>query len=156
MTSFVPDPGQPTPANTPTVGPPGSAIAGMLSQAGIAQAQAGVQKLTEAAKSGGFSINEEGANAYIKAFQDFEDQLDNLQRVTERAGQKPELGGSDYAQRVASFTQGMATGMDQSFQQALQQLGVIVRQAREAFEEAKKHYNEMEDQAVQTFHGVQD
>lgn len=153
MTGFVPDPGQST--TGAVSGAIGSALGGMLSEAAIAQASAGVQQLSAAAKSGGFAISEEGANQYIKVFQDFEDTATDLQRTAERASEAPLLGTSPYAATVAQHTSLVAAGDQQSYTTALQSLIEIVRQAREAFEEAKKNYAQMDDEAVQTFSGVQ-
>jgi hypothetical protein len=160
MTGFVPDAGQPqqTAASAGTAGigaAVGAAVGGMLSQQAVDTAKVEVQKLVDSAKSGGFAIDEQGADEYIRVFQSFEDVLGELQNAVEDASQVPELGGSDYAQRVASHTQTLARGDAQSYATALDSLGTIVEQARQAFEEAKKRYAQMDDDAKQTFGGTQ-
>ncbi|MBB2933408.1 hypothetical protein FHX82_000428 [Amycolatopsis bartoniae] len=154
MTGFVPNAGQQPPATT-IGGTIGSAIGGMLSEASIASTTAEVQKLVDSAKSGGFAISEEGANEYIRVFREFEDVGGDLLRTVDAAGQAPQLGDSDYANSVASHTVLMASGDPQSYGTALRALLQIVKQAREAFEQAKKNYTHMDDEAVRTFNGVQ-
>ncbi|HVV13600.1 hypothetical protein [Amycolatopsis sp.] len=156
MTGFVPDAGQPqTPATGATAGAVGSVLGGMLSAQAIASTKGEVQKLVDSANSGGFAISEEGADEYIRVFRDFEDVIGNVQFTLRDASQAPALGSSPYAQQIASHTQLVATGDQQSYATALQSLGEIVKQARQAFEVAKTRYSQMDDDAKQTFGGVQ-
>jgi hypothetical protein len=156
MTGFVPNAGQPQPTAGASIGGAvGAAVGGMLSEAAIASTAAGVQKLADAAKSGGFAISEEGADEYIRVFRGFEDQLSALRNVAKDASQAPQLGDSPYARTVASHTTKIATGDQQSYSTSLQALSVIVSQARQAFEDAKKNYAQMDDEAKQTFGGIQ-
>jgi hypothetical protein len=156
MTGFVPNAGQPQPTAGASIGGAvGAAVGGMLSEAAIASTAAGVQKLADAAKSGGFAISEDGADEYIRVFRGFEDVGGDLLREADAAGQAPQLGGSDYAAQVARHTQLVATGDAHSYGTALRSLLKIVGQAREAFEQAKKNYRQMDDQAAQTFGGAQ-
>jgi hypothetical protein len=134
------------------LGPAGAAVAaGALSVQSMNVAKGEVQKLADAANSGGFAISENGADAYIKVFRDFEDALTGVQGKLHTAGQAPKLGGSDYAQSVASQTKLMATGDDQSFDAALTSLKDIVGTARQAFEKAKTMYTQIDDDHVQVF-----
>ncbi|MTD57791.1 hypothetical protein [Amycolatopsis pithecellobii] len=153
MTGFVPNAGQPTAAGVE--GAIGAAIGGALSAGAIATTTAEVQKLVDSAKSGGFAISEEGANEYIRVFQGFEDVLAEVRDTLVNAGQAPKLGSSDYAKQVASHVQRIANGDAQSYATALSSLAVVVRQAREAFEQAKKNYAHMDDEAARTFSGLQ-
>jgi hypothetical protein len=138
MTGFVPNAGQPQPsAAGASIGSVGAALGGMLGEQTINQTTGGVQKL-DSAKSGGFAINEQGADEYIKVFRNFQDVLSGLQDTLFNASQAPKLGGSDYAKNVASHTQLVASGDDQSYATALNFLSVVVSQAQAAFEEAKK------------------
>ncbi|SFJ91698.1 hypothetical protein [Amycolatopsis sacchari] len=155
MTGFVPNGGQQPATTTGIGGAIGSGVGSLLSQAAIASTTAEVQKLVDSAKSGGFAISEEGADEYIRVFRDFETQLNALNNTVQDASQAPELGGSTYAKTVAQQTVKIATGDDQSYATALRSLAVIVQQARQAFEEAKKNYAQMDDEAKQTFGGVQ-
>jgi hypothetical protein len=158
MTGFVPDAGQPQqtpPSASMGLGAVGSVVNGMLSEQAINSTKAEVQKLVNSAQSGGFAISQEGADEYIRVFRGFEDVLNTLQSKVLDASQAPQLGGSDYAKTVAFHTQSIATGDQQSYDTALQSLTVIVKQGREAFEEAKKHYAQMDDDAAQTFGGMQ-
>ena len=155
MTGFVPNGGQQLPTAASIGDAVGSAVGGMLSQAAIASTTAEVQKLVDSANSGGFAISEEGANEYIRVFRDFEDIASDLVRTAKMAGQAPQLGGSTYAQTVAEHTTMIAEGDAQSYTTALQSLINVVSQARVAFEQAKKNYAQMDDEAVQTFNGVQ-
>lgn len=109
----------------------------------------------DSANSKGFAINEEGANAYIKVFRDFEDQLVHIRNHVNNAAQTPQLGTSPYAQQTANHTKSMASGDYQSFDVALEGLTEVVQQARQAFEQAKANYTAMEDEAVHTFKGIQ-
>jgi hypothetical protein len=160
MTGFVSNSGQqPPPPQAPAgvgaaLGAVGSAIGGMLSQQAIDSTKAEVRKLVDSAKSGGFAISEEGANEYVRVFQNFEDVLIGLLQELDAAKQAPELGGSPYAKQIVAHIQLIASGDAQSYETALLSLKEIVGQARQAFEEAKKRYADMEDQAVQTFGGV--
>ncbi|KAA9166863.1 hypothetical protein FPZ12_001325 [Amycolatopsis acidicola] len=71
MTGFVPDAGQPQATTTDSSAFSVGALAGtMMSTAAVANTQSQVQKLVDSAKSGGFAINEEGADEYIRVFQD--------------------------------------------------------------------------------------
>jgi hypothetical protein len=118
--------------------------------------KAEVQKLVDSASSGGFAISEEGADEYIRVFRDFEKQLAAMQQTLFEASQKLQLGGSDYAGRVAAHTQSIATGDTQSYETALNSLTIVVQQARIAFEQAKKNYTQMDSEAAQTFRGMAD
>lgn len=155
MTGFVPNAGQPQPSAASAGGAVGAAVGGMLSEAAIASTAAGVQKLADAAKSGGFAISEEGADEYIRVFRGFEDQLNAMNTAVQDVSQSPQLGTSDYARTVAAATVKMASGDQQSYATALRSLGLIVTQARQAFEDAKKNYAKMDDEAKQTFGGIQ-
>ncbi|HJQ47258.1 MAG TPA: hypothetical protein VJ870_13225 [Amycolatopsis sp.] len=158
MAGFESNPGQPQPAASNPMADlaAGAALGGsMLSAQAIDATKAQVQKLVDSAKSGGFAIDEQGGDEYIRVFRDFEDVLNNLQNTVADASQSPKLGGSDYASRVAAHTVSIATGDAQSFGTALQSLTVIVQQGRQAFEEAKKRYAQMDDDARQTFGGAQ-
>lgn len=145
------EPNQPQPASTDTVSGVGAALGGMLSEQTLNNTKAEVQKLVDSASSGGFAISEEGADMYIRVFRDFQDQLSVMQETLLNAGQKPQLGDSLYAKQDASHTQSIATGDAQSYEAALNSLTVVVQQAQVAFEQAKKNYAKMDDEAAQTF-----
>lgn len=155
MTGFVPNAGQPQAAAASIGGAVGAAVGGMLSQAAIASTSAQVQKLVDSAKSGGFAISEEGADEYIRVFRSFEDVGGDLIRAVQDAAAPVELGGSPYAKAVANHNTLVATGDAKSYETALQSLIDIVSKARESFEQAKKNYAQMDDEAVQTFNGAQ-
>ncbi|WP_236790086.1 hypothetical protein [Amycolatopsis sp. GM8] len=154
MTGFVPNAGQPQTA-AGIGGAIGAAVGGALSATAVASASAEVQKLVDSANSGGFAISEEGANEYIRVFREFEDIGQDVLRAADGAGQAPQLGDSDYANAVAQHTQLVATGDAQSYSTALRSLIEVVRQARAAFEQAKKNYSQMDDQVAQKFRGIQ-
>ncbi|HVW39768.1 MAG TPA: hypothetical protein VHC18_00280 [Amycolatopsis sp.] len=159
MAGFEANTGQAAPAvagaGAGAVGAVGSVVGGMLSKQAVDSATAEVQKLVDSAKSGGFAISDEGADEYIRVFRDFERTLTDLQRTVTDAGQAPSLGTSDYASQVATHTQLIASGDAQSYETALASLTTVVQQARAAFEQAKKNYAQMDDEAVQTFSGTQ-
>jgi hypothetical protein len=151
MTGFVPDAGQPQTSAASIGGAVGAAVGGMLSEAAIASTSAQVQKLVDSAKSGGFAINEEGADEYIRVFRGFEDVGAQLLQTVQDAATPVALGGSTYAKQVATHTTLVATGDAQSYETALQSLIDLVAKARESFEQAKKNYAQMDDEAVQKF-----
>lgn len=156
MTGFVPNAGQPQPTTGVAPGAAaGGAVGGMLSKAAIDSTAAGVQKLADAAKSGGFAISEEGADEYIRVFRGFEDVGSQLLQTVQDAATPVKLGGSAYAKQVANHTALVATGDDQSYETALQSLIDLVVKTRQSFEQAKKNYSQMDDEAAQTFGGVQ-
>lgn len=155
MTGFVPNAGQPQTSATSVGGAVGAAVGGMLSKAAIDSTSAGVQKLSAAAQSGGFAISEEGADEYIRVFRSFEDVGAQLLQTVQDAATPVELGSSTFATQVATHTTLVATGDGQSYETALQSLIDLVAKARESFEQAKKNYAQMDDEAVQTFGGVQ-
>lgn len=154
MTGFVPNGGQQLPSAATIGGQVGAAVGGMLSKAAVDSAAASVQKLADAANSGGFAISEEGANEYIRVFRDFENIGAQLLETVQDAATPLELGGSTYAEQVASHTALVASGDAQSYATALQALIDIVAKARESFERAKKNYALMDDEAAQTFTGL--
>ncbi|WP_158888555.1 hypothetical protein [Amycolatopsis anabasis] len=132
----------------------GAAVGGVLSKQAIEATKTEARKLTDSARSGGFAISEQGADEYIRVFREFEDALDSVKRKLDTAGQEPKLGGSNYATLISDRTRLMASGDEQSYETQLTSLGEIVRQAREAFELAKKQYSRIDGEGVQTFGGV--
>ncbi|OZM73241.1 hypothetical protein CFN78_10265 [Amycolatopsis antarctica] len=161
MTGFVPNPGQPDVRTTGFVpsGPPAPGIGGAvgsffgssMSKQAIDRTKGEAQKLTDAANSGGFSISPEGADAYIAAFDRFDEAIASIQTSLMGAKQIPRLGDSPYAQAVSRHTQMTASGDEKSYETALLSLQEIVGQAREAFIKAKEKYAEMDADAEQTF-----
>lgn len=158
MTNFEPTPGQPQ-QPAPSDGAlkaVGMGVGGMLSAQALSTTKDQVQRLVDSANSQGFAISEEGGDEYIRVFRDFEHQLQSMQYSVAQAGQTLQLGGSPYAKVVSDHVQSVATGDQQSFDTALQSLTIVVQQAQKAFEQAKRNYAQMDDQAAQTFRGLKD
>lgn len=162
MTGFVPDPGQPdvknqgfVPSAPPAGGTLGSAVGSFFGDSAgrqvIDRTKGEAQRLADAAESGGFAISPEGADEYIKVFDDFDVAISELHRKLTMAKQAPRLGDSPYAQVVAQHTQMTASGDDRSYETALLSLQEIVGKAREAFRKAKEKYAEMDAEAGQQF-----
>ncbi|MGQ0840427.1 hypothetical protein [Actinokineospora sp.] len=87
------------------------------------------------AKSGAFSVNEEGGAALLKAIAEMKDWLDGERNRLHLLGQEPALGSSNganvmrpHVQQVATDTQGFLTQL-QAFDEALIKADEGIRQA---------------------------
>jgi hypothetical protein len=111
----------------------------------------GANHMKTLAENGGFAINEEGMQEYIKLCDTFLDgyaeRQNDLLLLTERA----KLGSSPYAYRVADFNVTVATGDERSLIHNLDLMKDGYTKLREAFKIARRNYNETEAEHDQRF-----
>jgi hypothetical protein len=111
----------------------------------------GASHMKSLAENGGFAINEEGMQEYIKLCDTFLDgyrmRRRDLARLTERA----KMGSSPYAYQVADFNVSVADGDDRSLIPNLEKMRDGYEKLKEAFQVARKNYNETEEEHDQRF-----
>jgi hypothetical protein len=118
---------------------------------GAKRVNAGAQQFKALAESGGFAINEEGLQHYQKVCDTFIDGYDEIRLDLHTLAKAAQMGGSDYAKKVADFNVTVATGDPQSLVPNLELLIEGFKQVKEALGIARKNYRETEDAHSQTF-----
>ncbi|MCR6484272.1 hypothetical protein M8542_15730 [Amycolatopsis sp. OK19-0408] len=111
----------------------------------------GGRHLKSLAESGQFAVNEEGFQAYIKACDFFLDGFGKMLLDVNTLANPAQMGGSDYAKKVASFNVEAANGDPESLIPNLEKMRDGVEQAREAMVIARKNYRETEAAHSMTF-----
>lgn len=114
--------------------------------AGVASSAKG---LVSAAKSGGFKLTEAGVKPMRDAIDSMMDRLDSRLTGVHRLTQKPKLGASDFAGRVATHD---VVGAE-SARLALMRLRAVLQDCDEALARAAGVYKENEETNASTFKG---
>lgn len=122
-----------------------------LDAEGSKRVSEGGNQLKTLAENGGFAVNEEGMQAYLKAcdffIQGYSRMINDLQFLATR----PQMGASDYAHAVAEFNVKVAEGDERSMIPNLIAMRTGIEKAREAMVIARKNYRETEDAHSVTF-----
>ncbi|GAA1357225.1 hypothetical protein [Saccharothrix algeriensis] len=111
---------------------------------------AGMQGLKQAAESGSFAISQAGAEAYIKAIEDAEGEINNLDLNLLDLAQETKLGTSPDAQAMSRYNMenvhggGGTTGI----MPAIDQLKAALSEAKAALRKAIENYREVDDAAA--------
>lgn len=136
--------------DTPAAGDAGSNfVSGMLdaplSLEGAKNVSAGGAQLKALASSGGFAVNEEGFQAFIKACNFFLDGYKPMRSDVDILGRSAHMGSSEYAQKIAAYNVKVATGDHQSMIPILDMMRDGIEQAIDAMTIARKNYRETEE-----------
>lgn len=152
---FIPDAGQGGVGIAAGLGGVGAmATSGALSGRAVASASAETQKLVDAAKSGGFTISEEGVKPLRDALDEMQDKLLHLRQSADRLSQAPQLGSHTYGVTVSEHDQKSAANEQGSALIVLDQFKEVLQQADEALQRAAGIYQEAEAQAQDNVSGA--
>ncbi len=122
-----------------------------LNAEGAKRVSEGGSQLKTLAENGGFAVNEEGMQAYLKACDFFIDGYNTMINDVYRLVNAAKMGGSEYAKAVAQFNVKVANGDEQSLIPNLIAMRDGIKEAREAMVIARKNYRETEAAHSQTF-----
>jgi hypothetical protein len=111
----------------------------------------GAHHMKTLAENGGFAINEEGMQEYIKLCDAFLDGYSDRAIELFELGERAKMGSSPYAYRVAEFNVKVASGDERSLIRNLDLMKDGYEKLREAFQIARKNYNETEAEHDQRF-----
>ncbi|MEU4806667.1 hypothetical protein [Actinosynnema sp. NPDC023587] len=111
---------------------------------------ADMQGLKQAAESGSFAIKQSGAEAYIKAIEEAEMEINSLNRDLYRLQQETRLGTSPDAQAMSRYNAESANGGGGTtgIVPAIEQLRVALLDAKAALRKAVENYREVDDAAA--------
>jgi hypothetical protein len=115
---------------------------------------AGADKLLAAAKGGGFAVNDEGGQAYLNALEEFRQELEAASNDLSLLKRAPQLGNGPYADHVAMFTAEVFDGDDRSLLPVIDKLKQQIDKVNEAFEIAKKNYNQADSEHDQKIRSI--
>ncbi|AXB45866.1 hypothetical protein [Amycolatopsis albispora] len=119
-------------------------LAGSMNADAIASTKAETHKLVEAAKSGGFKIEEGAVHGMIDSITKMRDRLKAQMAFNDALRQVPQLGSHDYGYTVAAHDQKGADNEAGSANVVLQQFDQVLVQATEALQRAAGIYDETE------------
>ncbi|WP_257900557.1 hypothetical protein [Saccharothrix obliqua] len=111
---------------------------------------ANMQGLKQAAESGSFAISQSGAEAYIKAIEDAEVDLNRLNTNLATLQQDTQLGTSPDAQSMSRYNVESATGGagTMGMVPAIDELKTALSDAKAALRKAVENYREVDDAAA--------
>lgn len=130
---------------------------GNLSQETLEKYKSSAKDMRAAAERGmagdtsGFAVSENLGNAHIKAWTNFQNNLQKIRENVEIAATPVSLGGDEFAQAISKHAAESARGGEDSFEAAIDALEIIAEEAIAAFEAAKKGYAAMEEAGAETF-----
>ncbi|MGA6165866.1 hypothetical protein [Amycolatopsis magusensis] len=122
-------------------------LAASMNADAIASTKAETQKLVDAAKSGGFKIEEGAVHGMIDSITKMRDRLKAQMVFNDALKQVPQLGSHDYGHTVAAHDQKGADNEAGSANVVLQQFDQVLVQATEALQRAAGIYDETESTA---------
>ncbi|MEJ2855326.1 MULTISPECIES: hypothetical protein [unclassified Saccharothrix] len=110
---------------------------------------ASMQGLKQAAESGSFAISQAGAEAYLKAIEDAEFELNALSRQLNTVSQETKLGTSPDAQAMSRYNLESANGGGGTtgIIPAIKQLREALVDAKAAVQKAIENYRQVDDAA---------
>jgi hypothetical protein len=110
---------------------------------------ASMQGLKQAAESGSFAISQAGAEAYLKAIDDAEFELNAMSRQLNTISQETKLGTSPDAQAMSRYNMESATGGGGTtgIVPAVKQLREALVDAKAAVQKAIENYRQVDDAA---------
>ncbi|XVV03537.1 hypothetical protein ACQPW3_40530 [Actinosynnema sp. CA-248983] len=111
---------------------------------------ASMQGLKQAAESGSFAISKDGAEAYIKAIEDAQKELRQVERYGIHLTQETKLGTSPDAQAMSRYNMESATGGagTTGILPALDQLKMALEDAKLAVKKAIENYDQVDGSAA--------
>lgn len=116
---------------------------------------ANMQGLKQAAESGSFAISESGAQAYIKAIDDAQDDLRKIENSLRDLQQETKLGTSPDAKAMSRYNLESATGGagTTGIVPAMEQLKTALADAKAAMQKAVENYRAVDDDHSNNFRG---
>jgi len=111
---------------------------------------AGMQGLKQAAESGSFAISRSGAEAYLKAIEDAEYEINSVDSKLYLLQQETKLGTSPDAQAMSRYNLESANGGGGTtgIVPAIKQLKAALLEAKAALQKAIENYREVDDAAA--------
>ncbi|MEU6150801.1 hypothetical protein ABZ816_12455 [Actinosynnema sp. NPDC047251] len=111
---------------------------------------ANMQGLKQAAESGSFAIKQSGAEAYIKAIEEAEMEINGLNNTIYLLQQETKLGTSPDAQAMSRYNSESANGGGGTtgIIPAINQLKSALADAKAALRKAVENYREVDDAAA--------
>ncbi|WIX81520.1 hypothetical protein QRX50_12530 [Amycolatopsis carbonis] len=145
--------------STPTPPPSGDAgksllpdaLSAPLDAAGAKQVSEAGARLKELASSGGFAVNEEGFQAYLKACNFFLSGFTAMRRDVDLLSQGALMGSSDYAKSIAAYNVTVASGDHEALIPILDKMLDGITQARDAITIARDNYRESDEESKVPF-----
>jgi hypothetical protein len=109
--------------------------------------------LKQAAESGSFAINQEGADAYLKAIDSALQDLNKMEVQLGRLRQETKLGTSPDGTAMARYNQESVEGGagTTGIVPAVTQLRAALNEAREALQKALENYREVDSSNASTY-----
>ncbi|GAA0227414.1 hypothetical protein GCM10010492_27140 [Saccharothrix mutabilis subsp. mutabilis] len=106
--------------------------------------------LKQAAESGSFAISKEGAEAYVKAIEDAQKELRQLDKYNVQLSQETKLGTSPDAQAMSRYNAESANGGagTTGIVPALNQLKMALEDAKLAMKKAIENYDQVDGSAA--------
>ncbi|CAL9668837.1 hypothetical protein SUDANB95_07343 [Actinosynnema sp. ALI-1.44] len=111
---------------------------------------ANMQGLKQAAESGSFAISKDGAEAYIKAIEDAQKELRQVELHAVKLGQETKLGTSPDAQAMSRYNMESVNGGagTTGILPALDQLKTALEDAKLAVKKAIENYDQVDGAAA--------
>ncbi|MFI0469364.1 hypothetical protein ACH347_35275 [Saccharopolyspora sp. 5N102] len=122
--------------------------------AGLAATNDAMQGIISAANSGGFQVTPEAGDELIRVFEDFSDELRDMDSDLDLLTRKTPLGESPAGQAIAEFNQQVAAGGDgRSYQEMINQMQDRMPQVIEAIKKGIQSYQEVDEGNAAGFGG---
>ncbi|MER6988723.1 hypothetical protein ABT337_20740 [Saccharopolyspora hirsuta] len=114
--------------------------------AGLAASNDAMQGIISAANSGSFRVTPEAGDELIRIFEDFEDELRNMDSDLDALTRKTPLGDSPAGQAISEFNKEVAAGQDgRSYQEMIKQMQDRIPQVIEAIKKGIQSYREVDE-----------
>lgn len=126
---------------------PPSGDGGALGSDGFRRMTSDANRLQSMARRGEVSIDPDGARGIADAYDQMVDEIQAIRGRLRIAGQRPRLGSSPFAERVANYQSGAAD----SFLDVVNEFETACTACANAFREAAKHYTERDRDAADEF-----
>jgi hypothetical protein len=125
----------------------------MFSQAAMQSMTQNMQGLKQAAESGSFAIDQAGAEAYIKAIEQAQDELMGMELELDHVQQETKLGTSPDGMALSRYNRESATGGSGTLGlvPAINQLQSALEDARLAMKKAVENYRAVDDSSANSY-----
>ncbi|ROP39637.1 hypothetical protein [Saccharothrix texasensis] len=122
------------------------ALEGAWSAQSMQAMTASMNGLKQAAQSGSFAISQEGAQAYLKAIDDAQQELMKVDAKVYLLGERTKLGTSPDAQQMSAYNQESANGGagTTGIIPAINQLKTALEDAKTAMRQAVENYSRVD------------
>jgi DNA-binding ferritin-like protein len=122
--------------------------------AGLAASNDAMQGIISAANNGSFRVTPDAGNELIRIFENFEDELRNMDSDLDALTRRTPLGDSPAGQAIAEFNKQVAAGGDgRSYQEMIKQMQERMPQVIEAIKKGIRAYQEVDEGNAAGFGG---